>query len=49
MYYQNLLIVINWRVRSRIVEKKNEKEYVMDIICEKITFLSSKKSEEAAV
>lgn len=39
------IVGVKGRVQSRIVEKENKKEYVMDIICEKITFLSSKKSE----
>ncbi len=45
--YQKPLIGVKGRVQSRVVEKEDKKEYIMDIICEKITFLSSKKQEEA--
>lgn len=47
MYNQKLLIGVKGRVQSRLIEKEDKKEYIMDIICEKITFLSSKKGEEA--
>ncbi len=41
------IVGVKGRVQSRVVEKEDKKEYIMDIICEKITFLSSKKQEEA--
>ena len=47
MYNQKLLIGVKGRGQSRVIEKEDKKEYIMDIICEKITFLSSKKGEEA--
>ncbi len=39
------IIGVKGRVQSRVVEKDNKKEYLMDIVAEKITFLSSKKEE----
>ena len=39
---------IKGRVQSRVIEKDGKKEYLMDIVAEKVTFLSSKKSEEEA-
>ena len=45
MYHQNLLIGVKGRVQSRVVEKDNEKEYLTEIIAEKVTFLSSKKED----
>ena len=47
MYHQNLLIGVKGRVQSRIVEKDDKKEYCTDIICEKNTFLFSRKQDEA--
>ena len=41
------IVGVKGRVQSRVVEKEDKKEYIMDIICEKITFLSSKRQEEA--
>ena len=41
------IVGVKGRVQSRVIEKEDKKEYIMDIICEKITFLSSKKVEEA--
>ena len=41
------IVGIRGRIQSRTVEKdKAEKETVIDIICERITFLSSKKSDQ---
>ena len=41
------IVGIKGRLQSRVVEKDNEeKEYLMEVICEKITFLSSKPKEE---
>ena len=41
------IVGVKGRVQSRIVEEGDNKRQVMDIICEKVTFLSSKKPEEA--
>ena len=44
------VIGIKGRVQSRIVEKEEgKKEYVIDIVAEKITFLSNKKADDAQV
>ena len=41
------LVGIRGRVQTRIVEKEDETKYSkLEIVAEKITFLSSKKSEE---
>lgn len=40
------IVGVKGRVQSRIIEKEDKRETVMEIICEKITFLSSHKSEE---
>lgn len=42
------IIGVKGRVQSRVVEKDGKKEYLMDIVAEKVTFLSSKKQEDAA-
>ena len=39
------IVGVKGRVQSRVVEKDNEKEYLTEIIAEKVTFLSSKKEE----
>ena len=41
------IVGVKGRVQSRIVEKDDKKEYCTDIICEKITLLSSRKQDEA--
>ena len=42
------IVGVKGRVQSRIIEKEDDKkEYLTEIIAEKVTFLSSKKSEEA--
>lgn len=41
------IVGVKGRVQSRVVEKNDKKEYLMDIVAEKVTFLSSKKQEEA--
>ena len=41
------IVGVKGRVQSRILERDGEKEYSMEIIAEKVTFLSSKKQEEA--
>ena len=47
MYHQKPLIGIKGRLQSNVVEKDdNTKEYHMDIIAEKVTFLSSKSEDE---
>ena len=41
------IVGVKGRLQSRIVEKdENEKEYLMEVIAEKITFLSSKSNNE---
>ncbi len=40
------IIGVKGRVQSRVVEKDGKKEYLMDIVAEKVTFLSSRKKEE---
>lgn len=40
------LIGVKGRVQSRVVEKDGKKEYLMEVIAEKITFLSSKRKED---
>lgn len=40
------IVGVKGRVQSRIVENEGKKENIMDIICEKITFLSSHTKEE---
>lgn len=42
------IIGVKGRVQSRVVEKEGKKEYLMDIVAEKVTFLSSKKGDEKA-
>ena len=40
------IIGVKGRIQSRVVEKEEEKKYLTEIIAEKVTFLSSGKSEE---
>lgn len=40
------IVGVKGRVQSRIIEKDNKKETIMEIIAEKVTFLSSKKADE---
>ena len=41
------IVGIKGRLQSRVIEKnKKKKEYVMDVVCEKVTFLSSKHKED---
>lgn len=35
------IVGIKGRIQSRIIENNDKKEYATDIVCEKITFLSS--------
>ena len=39
------IVGVKGRVQSRVVEKDGKKEYLMDIVAEKVTFLSSNKKE----
>ena len=39
------IVGVKGRVQSRVVEKDDKKEYLSEIIAEKITFLSSKRQE----
>ena len=39
------IIAIKGRLQSRIVTKEDEKKYYMDLVAEKVTFLSSKKEK----
>ena len=42
------IVGVKGRVQSRVLEKEDgKKEYLIDIVAEKITFLSSKKEEKA--
>ncbi len=40
------IVGIKGRVQTKIVEKEDKKENTLEIICEKITFLSSKPKED---
>ena len=40
------IVGVKGRVQSRVVSQEDKKENVLEIICEKITFLSSKKQAE---
>lgn len=39
------IVGIKGRVQSRVIEKDGKKEYLMDIVAEKVTFLSSRKKD----
>ncbi len=39
------IVGVKGRVQSRVLEKDGKKEYLIDIVAEKVTFLSSKKKE----
>ena len=41
------IVGIKGRVQSRIIEKDGKKEYLSEIVAEKVTFLSSNQKEEA--
>ena len=50
LYYKafvlpKMLIGIKGRMQNRVVENDGEKKYLIEIIAEKVTFLSSKKEE----
>ena len=41
------IVGVKGRLQSRVVEKdENEKEYLMEVIAEKVTFLSSKSNDD---
>ena len=40
------LLGIKGRVQSRIIDEDEKKNYLMELIAEKITFLSSKNKDE---
>lgn len=40
------IVGVKGRVQSKLVEKDDKKENVLQVICEKVTFLSSKSKEE---
>ncbi|MBP5679041.1 MAG: single-stranded DNA-binding protein [Bacilli bacterium] len=39
------IVGVKGRVQSRVIEKEDHKETIMEIICEKVTFLSSHSKE----
>ena len=39
------IVGVKGRVQSRVLEKENEKVYLMEIIAEKVTFLTSKEKK----
>ena len=41
------VVGVKGRIQSRIIEKEDKSQNIMEIICEKITFLSSHHKEEA--
>lgn len=40
------IVGVKGRVQSRVIEKDDHKETVFEIICEKVTFLSSRSKED---
>lgn len=40
------IVGVKGRLQTRVLEKDNDKKYVLEVIAEKVTFLSSKQSEE---
>lgn len=42
------IVGVKGRIQSRIIEDGDNKESIMEIIAEKVTFLSSKKQEKTA-
>lgn len=42
------IVGVKGRVQSRVVEKDGNKEYLMEVIAEKVTFLSNKRDDEKA-
>ena len=47
LYHQNPFIGVRGRIETRRIEKEDEVKYLTEVIAEKVTFLSSKKQEEA--
>ena len=43
--HQGDIVGIKGRIQSRVYEKDNDKKYIVEIIAEKVTFLTSKKEE----
>ena len=41
------LLGVRGRVQTRVFEKDDEKKFQTEVVAEKVTFLSSKKKEEA--
>ena len=41
------IVGVKGRLQTRSYEKDNEKKFVMEVIADKVTFLSSKRQEEA--
>lgn len=41
------LLGVKGRIQTRTYEKDEEKKYVTEVVAEKVTFLSSKRQEEA--
>lgn len=41
------LVGIKGRIQTRTFEKEDEKKQIMELVAEKVTFLSSKRQEEA--
>lgn len=41
------LLGVKGRVQTRVYEKDEEKKYATEVVAEKVTFLSSRKKEEA--
>jgi len=46
LYHLFLLIGVKGRIQSRVVEKEDQKKYLIEIIADKVTFLSSTSKEE---
>ena len=42
------IVGIKGRIQSSVVEKDDEKKYYVDVIAERVTFLSSKRPDEEA-
>ncbi len=40
------IVGVKGRLQSRHIEKKDKKEIIMEVVAEKVTFLTSKSSEE---
>ena len=47
LYYQKPLIGIRGRIQSRMVEDEEKKHNMMEMVAERVAFLSSKRPEEA--